>query len=127
MFPVPRAVNEVAFSSDSRTLAAVSDAPQAVVRLWDLETGQETTWEAHTGHAHGLAFAPVGSLVATCADDGTVRLWNRKSGTPAVRTIGPGPFGGAVRAVAFTLDGRYLATANANGMVYLLRVGLTPQ
>ena len=40
-----------------------------------------------------------------------------------VRTIGPGPFGGGVRSVAFTPDGRYLATANANGTVYLLRVG----
>ena len=37
-----------------------------------------------------------------------------------MRTIGPGPFGGGVRAVAFTPDGRYLATANANGLVYLL-------
>ena len=35
----------------------------------------------------------------------------------------PLPGGGAVRAVAFTPDGRYLATANANGTVYLLRVG----
>jgi hypothetical protein len=41
---------------------------------------------------------------------------------PGVRTIGPGPIGGGVRAVVFTPDGRYLATANANGMVYLLRV-----
>ena len=39
-----------------------------------------------------------------------------------VRTIGPGPFGGGVRAVAFTPDDRYLVTANANGTVYALRV-----
>ena len=38
----------------------------------------------------------------------------------------PGPFGGAVRSVAFTPDGRYLATANANGMVYVLRAGAPP-
>jgi WD40 repeat protein len=95
-------------------------------RLWDLETGQEATWKDHARHAHGLAFSPTGSLVATCADDGTVKWWDRKAGTSAVRTIGPGPFGGAVRAVAFTPDGRYLATANANGTVYLLRVELPP-
>jgi hypothetical protein len=47
---------------------------------------------------------------------------DRSAGTPRVRTVGPGPFGGGVRAVAFTPDGRYLATANANGMVYVLRV-----
>jgi WD40 repeat protein len=121
-FPVPTAVNHVAFSSDGRTLAAVGDAPESAVRLWDLDTGQETTWPGHTGHVLGVAFAPAAPLLATCGEDGTVRLWDRNGGTPGVRTIGPGPFGGAVRAVAFTPDGRYLATANANGTVYLLRV-----
>jgi hypothetical protein len=62
------------------------------------------------------------SLLATCAEDGAVRLWDLNAGPRAVRTIGPGPFGGPVRSVAFTPDGRYLSTANANGMVYLLRV-----
>jgi WD40 repeat protein len=48
-------------------------------------------------------------------------VWDYTAAASPVRTIGPGPFGGAVRAVAFTPDGRYLATANANGTVYLLR------
>jgi WD40 repeat protein len=93
------------------------------VRLWNLDTGQATTWPGHTGHVHGLAFSPSAPRLATCGEDGTVRLWDRTAGAPGVRTIGPGPFGGGVRAVAFTPDGRYLATANANGIVYLLRVG----
>jgi WD40 repeat protein len=122
-FPVAAAVNHLAFAPDGRTLAAVGDAPEAEVRLWDLDTGEETTWEGHTGHVQGLAFSPVGSLVATGGADGTVRLWDRHAGPAGVRTIGPGPFGGAVRAVGFTPVGRYLATANANGTVYLLRVG----
>ena len=83
----------------------------------------KTTWKGHTGQVHGLALSPTGSLVATCAADGTVKLWDRQAGNPAVRTIGPWPFGGSVRAVVFTPDSRYLATANANGTVYLLRVG----
>jgi WD40 repeat protein len=122
-FPMPAAVNEVAFSSDGRTLAAVSDGPEAMVRLWEIETGEETSWKGHTGNIYGLAFSPVGSLFATCGEDGTVRLWDRNAAPDGVRRIGPGLFGGAVRAVAFTPDGRYLATANANGTVYLLRVG----
>jgi WD40 repeat protein/serine/threonine protein kinase len=120
---MPNAVNDVAFSPDSQTLAAVSDAPEAVVRLWNLKTGETTTWQGHKGHVSGLAFSPLGPIMATCSQDGTVRLWDRSATNPAVRTIGPGPFGGGVGAVGFTPDGRYLATANANGTVYLLRVG----
>jgi WD40 repeat protein len=120
-FKTPSAVNEVAFSPDSRTLAAVGAAPTPTVRLWGLETGKGTTCEVHTGEVHSLAFSSTASLLASCGEDGTVRLWDYSAGAPRVRVLGPGPFGGAVRSVAFTPDGRYLATANANGMVYLFR------
>jgi hypothetical protein len=72
---------------------------------------------------HGLAFSPSDPLLATCGEDGTVRLWNLTGSDPHPRVIGAGPFGGPIRSVAFTPDGRYLATANANGTVYFLRVG----
>jgi WD40 repeat protein/tRNA A-37 threonylcarbamoyl transferase component Bud32 len=118
----PAGVNDVAFSPDGRTLAAVCDGPAFAVCLWDLETLKTTRRQGHAGNVRGLAFSPTAPLLTTCADDGTVRLWDLKSKRSPVRTIGPGPFGGPVRSVAFTPDGRYLATANANGTVYLLRV-----
>jgi len=124
-FKMPGAVNDVAFSPDGRRLAAVTDAPDAAVRLWDLATEAETTWNGHTGHVHGLAFSPSAPLLATCGEDATVRLWDLTGGDPLVRTVGPGPFGGPVRSLAFTPDGRYLTTANANGTVYVLRMGDT--
>jgi WD40 repeat protein/tRNA A-37 threonylcarbamoyl transferase component Bud32 len=119
---VASSVNEVAFSADGRTLAAVGDAPKAAIHVWDLATGQETSWEGHTANVLGLAFSPATPLLATCGDDGAVRLWDRTAAAPQVRVVGPGPFGGPVRSVVFTPDGRYLATANANGMIYLLRM-----
>jgi WD40 repeat protein len=119
-------VNDVAFALDGRTLAAVGGGPGAAVRLWYLQMGKETTWRGHTGDVQGLAFSPTAPLLATCGEDGTVRLWRLDGSGPRMRTVGPGPFGGGVRAVAFTPDGRYLATANANGTVYLLRVGAPP-
>jgi WD40 repeat protein/tRNA A-37 threonylcarbamoyl transferase component Bud32 len=125
-FTIPSAVNDVVFSPDGRTLAAVGDAPDAAVRLWNLDTGQETTLEGHTGSVRGLAFAPAEPLLASCGEDGTVRLWERTAGKPRARTIDLGQFPSGVRAVAFTPDGRYLVTANGNGMVYVLRVGRLP-
>jgi WD40 repeat protein len=125
-FPMPSAVNDVAFSSDGRTLAAVGDAPESSVRLWDLESGAETTWQEHNGTVRGLAFAPAGPLLASCAEDGTVRLWDRPAGEHRARTIDLGRFPCGVRAVAFTPDGRYRVTANGNGTVFVLRVGALP-
>jgi WD40 repeat protein len=126
-FAAPKGLNDLAFSPDGRTVAAVADAPEAAVCLWDLETGERTTWHGHAGSVQALAFSPTAPLLATGAADGTVRMWERATGgAPRVRTIGPRPFGGPVRGVAFTPDGRYLLTANANGTVYVLRVGTTP-
>jgi WD40 repeat protein len=125
-FRTSSALHDVAFSPDGHTLAAVCDGPEPVVRLWDLASGEQTTCRGHAGHVHGLAFSPRAPLLATCGEDGTVVVWDRTSGLSRLRTLGPGPFGGAVGAVAFTSDGRYLATANANGLVYLFRVEAFP-
>jgi WD40 repeat protein len=72
---------------------------------------------------HGLAFSPAEPIVATSSEEETVRLWDRTASAVPKQTIAPGLFCGGIRDVAFTPDGRYLATANANGTVYLLRVG----
>jgi WD40 repeat protein len=122
-FTKPSGVHALAFSLDGHTLAAAGDAPDAAVHLWDLDTGQEMRLEGHTGPVRGLAFAPTEPLLASCGEDGTVRLWQRTDGEYRAQTINLGRFPSGVRAVAFTPDGRYLLTANGNGMVYALRVG----
>jgi WD40 repeat protein/serine/threonine protein kinase len=121
-FKAPGGVTDLAFSPDSRTVAAVSDAPNSAVLLWDAQTGSETSLSGHGGY-YSLAFAPSGSLLATRGTDGTVRLWDRSKSKPHVRAIGPGVFDRGARAIAFTTDGRYLVAASFNGMIHVLRIG----
>jgi WD40 repeat protein/serine/threonine protein kinase len=122
-FTTLQSVNDVALSADGHTLASIGDTPGDTVRLRNLEDGKETILKGHIGNIHKLSFSPSAPLLATCGEDGKVRLWDTtRPGEAPARVIGPGPFGGPVRSVAFTPDGRYLATANANGMVYLLRI-----
>jgi WD40 repeat protein len=120
------AINEVVFSPDGRSLAAIGEAPETAVRLWNFETMEDVAWRGPRGTLRGLAFSPTLPLLATGAEDGTIRLWDRTGSEGRARVIDLGSVPSGVHDLAFTPDGRYLATANGNGTVYLLRVEPVP-
>ena len=73
---------------------------------------------ANTGVGPALAFAPDSQSLATASVRGQIVIWDVAAKTTQ-RTI---ELPGAVYGLAFDSTGRYLATANGNGTVYLLRL-----
>jgi WD40 repeat protein len=122
-------VFEIAFSPDGARLASCGGANYGAstrgrVCLWDGVTGERLQEiAAHTRPVFSVAFSPCGTRVASASGDQTVRIWDAKTGE-AVRTFQakePGPPSGptprshaaAVYSVAFSPDGRRLASADS--------------
>jgi len=51
--------------------------------IWDLQTLQlVTTLEGHTNYLHGIYAMPTSGRVCTASEDGTVKIWDVKTGQP---------------------------------------------
>lgn len=66
-------VDSVVFRPDGRAILAAS--ADGLLRLWDVETGQELRRVA-SGAVNGLAFLPDGRSAFAAENDNSVRLWD---------------------------------------------------
>ncbi len=128
---------KVTFSPDGKRLAVALGPPGSIgapppvpgmVKVWDTASwGQIATLRGHSACVWGLAFSPDSQRLATAAGvyetsqptkhSGEVKIWDAVSWQELITIKDPvaGVFG-----VAFSPDGRRLATASQDGTVRIL-------
>ena len=84
--------------------------------LWRLCHFRPRTLPGHEGDVYHVEFSPGGQTLASCGQDGTIRLWDPASG--GILRILRGHVG-EVNYVTFSPDGRKLASGGDDGTVRL--------
>ncbi len=110
---VDREVRLLRFAPDGKRLAGGGSDQ---VYLWDPPGGARRTLVGHHGRLGAIAFRADGALLATAADDRTIRLWRLPGGEPV--GVIAGALDGPTAIVA--PDGRVDGTEGDDGAVSLL-------
>lgn len=114
------AVHSVSFSPYGGTLASAEYSRRVItIRLWDMATGaQKLALESDTkGSFPRIAFSPDGNLLAMADGSRTPRVWALPQGVPISATA---LYENAVHSVAFSADGRLMATGTEMGGAVVL-------
>ncbi len=127
------AINALSCQPGNTTVASASQG--GAVRVWRVDTLAELHdfYQDAPLPMHTVAFAPAGGQLAVGGDDGQVRVWSNGLVCQQSSVTAQGALcidvplrfrahAGAVRAVAWSPDGQYLATGGDDGQLSIWRV-----
>jgi WD40 repeat protein/serine/threonine protein kinase len=109
----------VAESPDSTKLAVGNF--EGSVFLYTLKDGSYYELKGHFSEVKDVSFSPDSSRLASCSDDGTIKIWDATTGQE-VLTLAGGE--GGVVSVRFMPDGLQLISCDADGRMRLWNAGL---
>lgn len=122
---LPIGAGPLAFSPDGRLLATGS-APEGPLVLWELASGEEVLRLKGGASDRAVAFSQDGRIVAGSGMDPGISLWDAATGRRVMTLKGHGPNQVSVgkgsvtiAALAFSPDGRTLASGGGDGNVLL--------
>lgn len=111
-------IDAIEFSSDGKSLLSGSDEPESGIQIWNLETGEP---EQLPSSYSIYSLSANGQLFASCGREHGVRLWNladpKRKSILVTRLNAERP-----HRVAFSPEGRHIATANFDGTIHLYRL-----
>ena len=87
-----------------------------------MRTGAELhELSGHATDVRSVAFSPDGRIIASGSDDGTIKLWDTKTGEARARL---GMHADHISAVRFSPDGKTLASADWAGVIRIWRTAI---
>lgn len=113
-------ISSAHFSPDGQ-LVAISSW-DGTARILDAATGAlRVVMTGHRGAVFDAEFSPDAATLVTASADGTIRLWDAKTGTEQalLRSAETGATPAQVQQAFFSPDGRYVASLDQSGQLYL--------
>ena len=119
-----------AFSPDGRILA-IATRWEHTIRLWNVMTGeQELTLQGHAKRITSITFSPDGAMIASAEvlneNEYVIRIWDAKTGNnlKTIANMMNSERGERlpVNAVAFSPDGKTLASIDVGGEIHLWNI-----
>jgi hypothetical protein len=113
--------HRLAFSPDSRLLAAVGGGRQSTdpgeVQVWDVTGERQRRWfEGHKSRVGSVAVSPDNRTLATGDTSGELILWELAGGRRRHRLVGHEAW---IKSLAFSPDGRLLASSSDDAPVFV--------